>query len=71
MAAATDRESAIAQLVGETRQAREALHALVIRLRQERMLWQHELSQLTARSRLTRAQRDALSARFTRRRAAS
>jgi len=56
-----DKDTAIAALVSETRRAREALHALVLRMRDDRAAWHRDTAGLALRERLTHAQRYALS----------
>jgi len=48
----------IETLVAENRTAREALHALVERMRTERPIWKREAFALMERERLTDAQRE-------------
>jgi len=57
-----DHGIAIDKLVGETRAARESLHALIVWLRHERQLWHEDADALARRARLTTAQRHRLRA---------
>ena len=50
--------TSIDALVQETRAIREAVHDLVARLRQDRLLWASELESLSRRARLMAAQRE-------------
>jgi len=58
----------IDKLIADTRAARDAVHALVTRLRGERVYWEREALALAGRARLTPAQRDRIRDRLAGRR---
>jgi len=62
-----DDPEALDRLIRESRAARDAMLALVTRVRQERVLWEQEARALATRPRLTEDQREIFRDRLRRR----
>jgi hypothetical protein len=53
-----DEGQKLERLIAETRAARQAMHTLVARMRDDRLRWERDVHGLALRTRLTPAQRD-------------